>query len=137
MPGESTRQSTRQEAVGRQVRITFNRTDKTVRVALSGILDREGIERLVAQTAPLLFRRGMRVVLDGSGLAHLDYRATPLLVRWNRQLRRFHHQLFLLGWSDYLKAILCMEDWDRQLDDMPAGAAAWRLLGEAPARQMP
>lgn len=137
MPRELTRQSVRQEAAGKQLGIRVSFKEKTVRVALSGMLDRDGFDDLVAHTAPWLLRRNMRVVIDGTNLLHLDYRVTPLLVRWNRQLRRYHHQLYLQGWSDYLRAILRMEDWDRELGDRQVGAAAWRLMGEAPASQMP
>jgi len=76
-------------------------------------------------------------VLDGSRLSHLDYRATASLIRWNRNLRDYHHQLFLQQWSDYLKAILAMEDWDRELGGVPAGLSSWRLKDEAPTDRMP
>ena len=137
MPREATRQSAhRMEAEGR-LQIRISQKDSTVRVVLSGILDSQGVERIVAGTTPLLLRRGYRVILDGSGLAHLDYRATRQLIRWNRHLRRFRHRLFLLNWSDYLKAILCMEDWDRELGGESTGTATWRLLGGAPSCPMP
>ena len=137
MSREATRQSMGQEAAHPHLRIRVSQHERTVRVALSGILDEAGVVELAAQTARHLRDRGLRIVLDGSRLVHLDYRATRLLIQWNRQLRRFHHQLYLLDWNDYLKAILCMEDWDRELGGMPAGAATWRLLSGAPTYPMP
>ena len=71
----------------------------------------------------MLLGRGCRVVLDGSGLTHMDYRSTRDLIRWNRNLRQFGHQLYLQCWNDYLKAILCMEDWERELV-LPVGFPA-------------
>ncbi|MCB1184836.1 STAS domain-containing protein [bacterium] len=132
MPRESTRpfvsgDHAPQHPDGLQIRIEQN--ERTVRVALSGILDREGVDRLVSRVAPRLVSRGCRVILEGSRLTHLDYRATRGLIAWNRRLRAFGHQLFLQEWSDYLKAILVMEDWDRELGSTPSEAAALRLLG--------
>lgn len=115
MPRELIRQSVRQEARGSHLDIEVNSKDMTVRVALSGILDQQGLERVILRVAPSLLGRGFRVVLDGSGLTHMDYRCTKDLIRWNRNLRQFRHQLYLQNWNDYLKAILCMEDWDREL----------------------
>lgn len=131
MPRELTRQSARQEAGGAHSDIEVNSTDATVRVSLSGILDQEVLERVIVQVAPRLTGRGYRVVLDGSRLVHMDYRATWALIRWNRNLRQFHHQLYLHNWSDYLKAIVCMEDWERELG-VPVGFPA--ALVQRPVR---
>lgn len=129
MPRESTLQSVRQEAARTDLEIRVTQKERTVWVALSGILDRDGIAALAGRVAPVLAGRGCRVILDGTGLTHMDFRATTDLVAWNRQLRDYRHQLFLQGWSDYLKAILVMEDWDRELGAVPPGPATWGFLG--------
>jgi ABC-type transporter Mla MlaB component len=126
MPRETTRQSTRQEAGGSHMEMEIRQTDQAVWVALSGILDRVGVDRLVGRVAPQLHRNGVRIVLDGSRLTHLDYRATSFLLAWNRKLRSYGHQLYLHGWSDYLKAILVMEDWDTELGAVPRTLGALR-----------
>ena len=87
-PREMTRQPGRQEAVGNHTEIEIRQNDRAVWVTLSGILDRAGIDRLIARVAPRLERRGCRIVLDGSRLTHLDYRATGALIAWNRRLAR-------------------------------------------------
>ncbi len=137
MPRELTRQSVRQEAAGSHLEIEVKHKERTVRVTLSGILDQQGVEKITARVAPRLLGRGCRVILDGSQLSHLDYRATRSLVQWNRKLRQFHHQLFLLGWSDYLKAILLMEDWDSELGEQPATSSTLRLLAAVHTDPMP
>jgi len=140
MPRELARQSARQEAAGSHLEILeieVRQTDRTVRVALSGILDRNGVERMISRVSPRLLGRGCRVILDGSRLVHLDYRATASLVGWNRRLRLFRHQLYLQGWSDYLKAILLMEDWSRELGGQPATSATLRLLAAGRIDTMP
>lgn len=140
MPRELARQSVRQEATGghhRTLEVEVRQTDRTVRVTLSGILDQQGMEKLIGRVASRLPGRGCRIILDGSRLTHLDYRATATLVDWNRKLRMFRHQLYLQGWSDYLKAILLMEDWDQELVDRPATTSTLRLLAGARARPMP
>jgi len=126
MPRESTRQPKRQDAGGSHMEMEIKQTDQAVWVTLSGILDREGVDRLIGRVAPRLHRNGARIVLDGSRLAHLDYRATSFLLAWNRKLRGYGHQLYLHGWSDYLKAILVMEDWDRELGAVPRTLHALR-----------
>lgn len=131
MPRELARQSVRQEAAGSHLEILevdVRQTDRTVRATLSGILDRPGIEKLIARVTPRLPGRGSRIVLDGSRLTHLDYRATGDLVLWNRKLRLFRHQLYLQNWSDYLKAILLMEDWDQELVGPAAAPVTLGLL---------
>ncbi len=123
MSRELTRKSIRQEAGGSILDIEVSSKDMTVRVTLSGLMDQDGLEKVIARVAPGLPARGCRIILDGSGLTHLDYRATRSLIRWNRNLRQYRHQLYLQNWSNYLKAILCMEDWQQELG-MPAGLLA-------------
>ena len=137
MPRELTRQLVRQEAAGSILEIEVRHTERAVWVALSGILDRQGVERMISRVAPRLADRGCRIVLDGTRLTHLDYRATHGLLVWKRRLRDHHHQLLLHGWSDYLKAILVMEDWDRELGAMPTGPSTWRFLRGASADWAP
>lgn len=137
MPRESTRQAARQEAARSTMEIQVTHQERTVRVALSGILDREGVTALAARVAPGLAGRGARVVLDGAGLTHMDYRATRPFISWHRRLRTYGHELFLQGWSDYLKAILVMEDWDVAPGDPPAGLPTLRHLGSIAAVRMP
>jgi len=137
MPRELTRQLVRQEAAGSRLEIEVRHTERAVWVALSGILDRQGVERLISRVAPRLASRGCRIILDGTRLTHLDYRATHGLLVWNRRLRDHNHQLFLYRWNDYLKAILVMEDWERELGAMPTGPSTWRLLNGASADMAP
>jgi hypothetical protein len=137
MPRELTRQLVRQEAAGSRLEIEVRHRERAVWVSLSGILDRQGVERMISRVAPRLASRGCRIILDGKRLTHLDYRATQGLLKWNRKLRDHHHKLLLQGWNDYLKAILVMEDWDRELGSMPIGPSTWRLLGGAPADRAP
>jgi len=132
-----TRMPSRQEAAGTHTEIEIRQNDKAVWVTLSGILDRVGVERLISRVTLRLDRRGCRIVLDGSRLTHLDYRATAALIDWNRRMRAFHHQLYLHGWSDYLKAIVVMEDWDRELGATPAAMTAWRQPTGARSELMP
>jgi anti-anti-sigma regulatory factor len=87
----------------------------TIWVALFGVLDRPRWEQLQQRLKPLLNRRGRRIVLDGRRLLHLDYRTVRDLIVWHRMLRPYDHQLVLAGWSAYLKAILCLEDWSQEL----------------------
>ncbi|MBU8870477.1 MAG: hypothetical protein KOO60_06400 [Gemmatimonadales bacterium] len=128
MPREMARQSAWQDTASTSLSIQVKQVDRTVRVTLSGTFDQPGMERLVAQVAPRLGETGCRIILEGINLTHLDYRVTPQLIRWNRMLGQFRHQLFLQGWNDYLKAILCMEDWDGELAGRPAGDSQWRVL---------
>jgi hypothetical protein len=137
MPRELTRQLVWQEATGSRLEITVSYKERAVWVALSGILDRQGVQRMICRVAPRLSERGCRIILDGKRLTHLDYRATHGLLIWNRKFRDHHHQLFLYRWSDYLKAILVMEDWDRELGAMPTGPSTWRLLRETSADRAP
>jgi hypothetical protein len=137
MPRELTRQFDWQEATGSRLGIEIRHRERTVWVSLSGILDRQGVERMISRVAPRLARRGCRIILDGSRLGHLDYRATHSLLTWHRKLRDHHHTLFLHRWNDYLKAILVMEDWDRELGATPTEPSTWRLLSEASADRAP
>ena len=136
-PREMTRMPSRQEAAGTHTEIEIRQNDKVVWVTLSGILDRVGVERLISRVTLRLERRGCRIVLDGSRVTHLDYRATGALIAWNRRLHAFHHLLYLHGWSDYLKAIVVMEDWDRELGATPTAMAAWRQPTGARSDLMP
>jgi hypothetical protein len=136
MPREVTRQPVRQEAVGSRLDVRIEHTERAVWVSLSGILDREGVENLIGRIAPRLTRRGCRIYLDGSNLTHLDFRATHGLLAWNRRLRDFHHRLYLHRWSDYLKAILVMEDWDRELS-VPPVPTAWNIPGAERGHPVP
>ncbi len=126
MPRESAQQSARQEAARRTLDMEITHRDRTVWASLSGILDRPGLQQLVMSIAPLLGGRGRRIVLDGAGLVHMDYRCTGPLLAWNRILKQYGHQLFLNHWNDYLKAILVMEDWERELGGPETRLAKWR-----------
>ena len=126
MPRELTRQSDRQEAAHSQLDYQIRHGDRAVWVSLSGILDRDGVEEMIGRVAPRLTQRGFRIYLDGTDLVHLDFRATQGLLAWNRKLRDYHHTLYLHRWSDYLKAILVMEDWDRELGAVPLMQVAFR-----------
>ena len=128
MPRETTLQSVRQEAAGSTMDMEIKHRGRTVWVSLSGILDRPGLQELTTRLIPLLIGRGQRVVLDGQGLVHMDYRLTGHLLAYHRKLKEYGHQLFLHRWSDYLKAILVMEDWDRELGALPLRAETWRRL---------
>ena len=128
MPREMARQSAWQDAKGTNLSIQVRQVDRTVRVTLSGILDQEGMRQLAARVATVLRETGCRVILEGERLTHMDYRVTCSLIRWNHNLRQYRHQLYLQGWNDYLKAILCMEDWDGELVGRPAGDSQWRVL---------
>ena len=132
MSRELTRQFKRNDSTPVRLdhlQIQINQSERTVRVSLSGTLDCAGVEKLISRVAPRLVSRGCRIILDGSRLTHLDFRATHSLICWNRRLRDFNHQLYLREWSDYLKAILVMEDWDRELGAAGSEPATWRLLG--------
>ena len=90
---------------------------RTVRIHLTGLLDRAGVQRMLRLVNGVLTERNLKIVLDGSRLMHLDYRCVPMLVRWNQLLRGFGHRLVLAGWNGYLTAILAMEDWEGALED--------------------
>jgi hypothetical protein len=137
MSRELTRQLERRTDAGTRMEITVRHSERAVWVSLSGILDRSGVESLISRVAPRLARRGCRIILDGTRLTHLDYRATHGLVAWNRKLRDHHHQLLLHMWSDYLKAILVMEDWDLELGAMPTEPSTWGPLAGVTADRAP
>ena len=131
MSRELIRQSVRQEAGGSPLDIEVSNKDMTVRVALSGVLNQDGLSQVISRVAPLLSGRGTRIILDGSKLSHMDYRSTRDLIRWNRNLRQFSHQLYLQNWNDYLKAILCMEDWEQELPMIFAAPRSSRFGAQA------
>jgi anti-anti-sigma factor len=115
----------------------IRRQGSAVWVTLSGILDRERLIRLKGRVAPLLERRGQSIVLNGRALCHLDYRAVRMLVEWHRSLRAFGHHLLLYQWSDYLKAILSMEDCERELGSGTVPVSAWRALSQPRVERAP
>ena len=117
MPSEGIRQLRGSTAAGYDPAFRTTVQGRTVRIHLAGILDRAGVPRMIRAATAALNGRDLLVVLDGSGLTHLDYRCVPMLVRWSRGLRTYGHRVYLAGWSDYLKAILAMEDWDGELMD--------------------
>lgn len=82
--------------------------------------------RLVAAVRPRLQRRDRRIVLDGRGLEHLDFRSVPDLVAWHRSLRDYGHTLLLANWRPYHRAILI-------LGDQYGEAAALRVAATAAA----
>jgi len=137
MPREGTRQSARQEATRSTLDVQVRHTERAVWVSLSGILDRDGVAALAARVAPGPLAHGAHIVLEGAGLTHMDYRATRSLIAWHRRLHRRGHALFLQGWSDYLKAILVMEDWDCDCSQAPVGLPTLRHLGSLAAVRMP
>jgi ABC-type transporter Mla MlaB component len=102
--------------------------NRVVWVTLSGILDRAGLARLVRRVAPGLAAPGSRIVLDGRRLAHVDFRAVRHLVRWQRHLGARRHRIELTGWSDYLRAILSMEDWQGELVSRGTYRSSWRVI---------
>ena len=130
MPRELTRRSVECRGPGSGLDFQIRRLDVTVWVTLSGVVDRSQLSRLVHCITPLLGERGHRIVLDGRRLLHVDYRAVQPLIRWHKQLRSYHHQLDLYQWNDYLKAILCMEDWQGELNPAPVRLSAWHSLAQ-------
>ena len=128
MPRESTRRTAQLGIFESDLDFEIRQHGLTVWVALLGIVTKPKMERLIRRVAPRLGRRGYRIVLDGRQLCHLDYRAVRPMLEWNRTLRYFDHRLMLSGWSDYLKAILVMEDWDRELGVESFRLPAWRSL---------
>jgi anti-anti-sigma regulatory factor len=125
MPGESTRRQPNLHVLQGGQRFEIRQHEGVVRVALTGILDRETLQRVMQAVAPRLCRRGQRVVLDGNRLEHLDYRAAGELFAWNRALSDFGHALRLAGWRPYLKTILLLADLPTG-GAVAAGAAAQR-----------
>ena len=140
MPRESTRQFVLTESAPARLeslQIQVSQSERTVRVALSGILDREGVDKLSSRVQSRLVCRGCRIILDGSRLTHLDFRATQGLIAWNRRMKAYSHQIYLRDWSDYLKAILVMDDWDGEFGSAGTGLSTWRLLGGTTAIYRP
>lgn len=135
--GEVAQQSARSGICDSGLNCEIRRQGSAVWVTLSGILDCERLNRLKGRVAPQLERRGQNVILNGRSLCHLDYRAVQPLVEWQHNLRAYGHQLLLYQWSDYLKAILCMEDYGHELGTGPIRLSAWRMfrrprVGQAP-----
>ncbi len=140
MPREMARQFDYAESTPAHLdhlQIRVSQFERTVRVSLSGTLDCQGVEKMISLVMPQLLSRGCRIILDGSRLTHLDFRATHSMIRWNRRLREFNHQLYLKEWSDYLKAILVMEDWDRELGSTGSDPSAWRMLAGVATNSRP
>jgi anti-anti-sigma regulatory factor len=138
MPGrELAQQSARSGICDSGLSYEIQRQGNAVWVTLSGILDCDRLNRLKGRVAPQLERRGQSIILNGRALCHLDYRAVQPLVEWQHTLRAYGHQLLLYQWSDYLKAILCMEDCEHELGSGPIRLAAWRMLRRAQAEQAP
>ena len=81
--------------------------------------------------------RGLVIVLDGTSLTQLDYRCVATLVRWSRGLRRYGHRVYLAGWSEYLKAILAMEDWDGEFTDGSLDPARCATAGSQQTIRVP
>jgi ABC-type transporter Mla MlaB component len=134
------RQSVRQEAAGSHhdtLEVEVRHTDRAVRVTLSGILDEKGVRKMAQMVSRRLLGRETRIILDGAGLAHLDYRACADLLRWHRKMRGFGHQVFLQNWSSYLQAILLMEDWDNELSSHTLPCSPLHLLGNDRIEAMP
>lgn len=115
-----------------RVETRIARRDGQLRVSLAGILDQDGLADLMRRVSLALPGRGCAVVLDGSGLQHMDYRCVQPLVRWSRGLRAYRHDVQLVEWSEYLLAILAMEDWDQELNRGPGRPRALRLPAVAP-----
>ena len=108
MPRESTRRTPRFSLLEGGLDFEVQERGPVLRVTLSGELDRERLARLRRRIAPRLVRRGRRIVLDGHGLRHVDYRAVSALLAWHRQLRAFGHDLLLARWNGYLRTILVL-----------------------------
>ena len=108
MPRETTRQPPHLHLLEGGLDFEIREHDGDVRVVLSGSLDHDLLARIISATTPRLARRDRRIVLDGSRLAHVDYRAVGTLTDWGRRLRAFGHALLLDGWSPSLRAILVL-----------------------------
>jgi hypothetical protein len=115
-----------------RVETRIARRDGLLRVSLAGILDQEGLSDLMRRVGLALPPRGGTVWLDGARLHHMDYRCVQPLVRWSRGLRSYRHDVRLVGWSDYLQAIITMEDWDRELERGPVAPRAYGQPAAAP-----
>jgi ABC-type transporter Mla MlaB component len=136
MPGERTR-TTAAPAPSSALTFAVEQQGRLVWVSLSGILDRDGLHRLIQRLGAPLAGPGRRVVLDGRRLTHVDYRVVASLIRWRGDLDRRGHRLDLAGWNSYLQAILAVEDWRGEL--APAGAywSSWRMISGAQRTRQP
>jgi anti-anti-sigma factor len=133
MPREVTRRSFELGGPGSGLDFEIRQHDLTVWVNLSGELTAKEFPRLVSEISSLLHHRGNRVVLDARRLRHIDYRTVKPLVEWNRKLHSKGQQLFLSNWNNYLRAILSVEDWDRELNPESVRPFGWRgLVGSPP-----
>jgi ABC-type transporter Mla MlaB component len=138
MPRESTRQSVRFRIIDRGLDFEIRQQGAIVWVALFGILDRQRLAQLINSLMPLLAQRSRRIVLDGQRLCHIDFRVVTPLIEWSRALKAYDHKLWLAHWSDYLKAILLMEDWERELPLGSSSAAVWPVArSEMVAERLP
>jgi len=135
MPREGIRQPAAAPAPALETRTLVR--GRTVRIHLAGILDRTTVPELIRAANAALTVPGSLVVLDGAGLAHLDFRCVPMLVRWSRTLRSYRHRLCLDRWNEYLTAILAVEDWDGEFADRSPLRPAPRRPGVARAVQVP
>jgi len=126
MPRETTRHQPHLQLLEGGLDFEIREHGGDVRVVLSGNLDCDLLDHIIASTTPRLARRDRRVVLDGARLAHLDYRAVPALIEWGRHLRAYGHQLMIAGWRSYLRAILALGG--------TSGAAAAPTTGPVVAR---
>lgn len=125
MPGEQTRRPPRLQVLEGGLDFEIRERDGTVRVALSGALDRAMLGRIAAAVAPRLVRRGRAVVLDGRRLNHVDYRCAADLAAWQRVLRPYGHRLLLSGWSVFHRTLLILGGMPGE----PPRDAAGRLSG--------
>lgn len=126
MPRESTRRIPRFSLLEGGSDVEVQERGRDLRVTLSGELDRERLARLRRRIAPRLVRRGRRIVLDGSELRHVDYRAVGLLLAWHRELHEFGHDLLISRWNDYLRTILVLGAAPQQ-PDTAASASGRRV----------
>jgi anti-anti-sigma factor len=121
MPRESTRWTPSMTILKGGIDFEVQERGSILRVTLLGELDRATVVKLKRWIAPRLVERGRRIVLDGRGLRHIDYRAVGPLIAWSGQLRGYGHQLLLSGWSSYLKTILLLGDMTPTLDSAAVG----------------
>jgi ABC-type transporter Mla MlaB component len=137
MPGESIQYSAADQIAGSALTFAVEQQDRLIWITLSGILDREGLHRLARRAGASLAAPGCRVVLDGRRLAHVDYRVVERLADWRRRLARQGQQLELIGWSDYLRAILAVADWRGELAPARTYWSSWRVISGAQRTRLP
>jgi hypothetical protein len=137
MPRERIQRSVTCRVIDSGLDFEIRQQGAAVWIALFGILDRPRLVQLRRSLSPQLRRRGLRIVLDGRRLHHIDYRVVRELLAWNRQLRALDHRLFLFRWSNYLQAILSMEDWDRELAADSSKTPEWVADQQLVLEQLP